>query len=223
MRLVDLYIPAILYARNLVENIADSDIGVEEVHLQLEQHYLGGRHNATDAGIEHPVYDSGWFPVVAYIDELLLTSKWPQRRFWQKDSLQRKYFNTTNAGSEFFERLNLLNKHGEDRTVREVFLLCMGLGFKGKYYYPGDRPKLEAVREFNMGLLLPDEAQKNLEQSVLFRGAFSKEQLAHREQKKRLSLIPFLVGFPIVVIGGSFVYYAVQIRTVLNELVKLVS
>ncbi len=223
MRLVDLFIPAILFTRDTVETITESQMDVENLALKYDQFYQKGKMDAEDLGFESEIFDQAWYAVAAYVDEKLLTSKWSERRAWFKHSLQRKYFQTTQAGAEFYDRLNSLNRHGDDKSVREVFLLCLGLGFKGKYFPPSDRPKLESVREFNMGLLLPDEAQTNLENTVLFRSAFSKEQLEGRESKKRMNLIPMLLFLPMAILGGSFMYYAFQIRDALNSLVNLVN
>lgn len=223
MRLVDFYIPAILYSHEVAELAVDAQADVETISLKFDQFYQQARMDSEEAGFDFDTFQDAWYAVVAYVDEKLLTTKWAGQRKWMKYALQRKYFQTTNAGADFYTRLNTLNKHGDGRSIREVFLLCLGLGFKGKFYPPADRPKLESVREFNMGLLLPDEAKTNLEDSILFRSAFSKEQLEARDPKRRMTFVPFLVGLPITVVGGFFMYYAVQIRNALNDLVNLVN
>jgi type VI protein secretion system component VasF len=99
----------------------------------------------------------------------------------------------------------------------------MGLGFKGRYFDPEDRPQLENARGFNLSLLLPEEAQHNLDQSVLFRSAFSDQALAAKEHKRRANLIPYVIAVPVLSVLGVFLWYASQIRGLIVELLNLVS
>lgn len=223
MRLVDFYVPALLFTRQTVRALNNSDTTAEVLGERFDQLYSSLTDRAVEAGFGIESVREGWFAVCAYVDETLLTSQWTDRIAWQQMPLQRTHFNTTNAGAEFYERLNLLSKHGDDRGVREIFLLCLGLGFKGQYYDPADRPQLENARGFNLSLLLPEEAQHNLDQSVLFRSAFSEQELAAKERRRRANLIPYVVAVPTLVILGVFLWYASQIQGLIVELLRLVS
>ncbi len=223
MRLVDFYVPALLFTRQTARTLNTSDLPADQLREHFDRLYQSLTERAEEAGFSLDSVREGWFAVCAYIDEVLLTSQWPDRSAWQQASLQRSHFNTTNAGAEFYDRLNLLSKHGDDRSVREIFLLCLGLGFKGRYFDPEDRPKLENARGFNLALLLPEEAQHNLDQSILFRTAFSEQELAAKERKRRANLIPYVVAVPALFILGVFLWYASQIRELIVELLNLVS
>lgn len=223
MRLVDFYVPALLFTRQTAATLNAGDLPADQLREHFDRLYQSLTERAEAAGFSLDSVREGWFAVCAYIDETLLTSQWPDRTAWQQSSLQRIHFNTTNAGAEFYERLNLLSKHGDDRSVREVFLLCLGLGFKGRYFDPEDRPALENARGFNLALLLPEEAQYNLDKSVLFRTAFSERELAAKELKRRANLIPYVVAVPALFILGVFLWYASQIRGLIVELLNLVS
>lgn len=223
MRLVDCYIPAILFTRRWVRQFKQDEGSVDELHNHYDALLSDLREQAEALGFSASSIEEAWFAVCAYIDELLLTSQWPERQRWQQRSLQRQHFGTTNAGADFYQRLNRLNKHGEDRSVREVFLLCLGLGFKGQYFDPADRPELESARGFNLSLMLPDEAQHNIDRSTLFQSAYSENQLAAREWKRRISLIPFVIAIPSVLIAGTFLFYASQINNLMTELLRLVN
>lgn len=223
MRLVDCFVPVLLFARQTIKSPALNEQDAETLKAYFKQAYARLSSDAEQDGYTLDSIQEAWFAVCAYIDELLLTSAWVGRADWQRQPLQRDYFNTTNAGAEFYDRLNQLNKHGDDRNVREVFLLVLGLGFKGRYFDPEDRPELEAARGFNLSLLLPEEAQRNLDQSVLFRDAYSAEQLAARDLKRRANLIPYVIALPTVFIIGVFFFYANQIRALVANLISLVS
>ncbi|WP_153100038.1 DotU family type IV/VI secretion system protein [Paraburkholderia hayleyella] len=71
------------------------------------------------------------FAVVAWLDERALSSDWPGRTAWRAAPLQRHYFGTSRAGTEFFERLEALP---DDATeVREVYALMLLWGFRGRF------------------------------------------------------------------------------------------
>ncbi len=223
MRLVDFYIEALLTTRKLVPMLIDnSDKSADEVKSSLVQLLDQSRDNAISAGLTLNQASSALFAIVSYIDEMILTSTWSNKSKWQQVSLQRHYFDTTNAGREFFERLNKLNRQGEDRSIREVFLLCLGLGYKGQYFLPDDRPKIEEIRVFNLDLLLPEDANQTLEKTQLFEQAYQATIREGRQATSRTNLIPFFTAVPVFVIIGVFVFYALQINDWLAQIMGLV-
>jgi type VI secretion system protein ImpK len=74
-------------------------------------------------------YQEARFAVLAWLDELILTSPWPHRGQWQH--LMLRLYGTLNAGKEFFDRLERIPAAA--REVREMYYLCLALGFQGKY------------------------------------------------------------------------------------------
>jgi type VI secretion system protein ImpK len=223
MRLVDFYIDVLLTTRQLVPMLTtDSEQDVAEVKHSLTQLLDQSRENIVAKGLSENQALSALFPIVSYIDEMILTSNWCNKAKWQQTSLQRHYFDTTNAGREFFERLNKLNRQGDDRSIREVFLLCLGLGYKGQYFMPDDRPKLEEIRVFNLDLLLPEDANKTLEKTQLFDQAYQASIREGRQATSRTNLMPFFTATPVVIILGVFVFYALQINDWLAQIMGLV-
>jgi type VI secretion system protein ImpK len=74
------------------------------------------------------------FALAAFVDETILSSKFPLREEWEKFPLQLQYFDEHLAGHTFFERLESLLKHVEaEADLVEVYYLCLLLGFKGRY------------------------------------------------------------------------------------------
>ena len=223
MRLVDFYIDPILKLREILPALDESEQEYEPVKKLFSDLLLKAQSNGIrNGGFDQETMEAAMFPVVAFIDEALMTSKWKKRLQWQKHSLQREFYQTANAGREFYERLNKLNRQGNDRSVRELYLLCLGLGFKGQYYSPQDRPKIEEVRVFNLDLLLPQDANKTFEKSLLFSDAYTEEQVAASKRKSRLNLAPFIAVAPLVIVGGFLVFYATQIGSGLNQIMDLV-
>lgn len=99
-------------------------------------------------------YKQTRFALCAWIDELIMNSLWEYRQEWQKDLLQSEYYRTTNAGEEFFERLAEI--HPEQKPVREIFHICLCLGFRGRFVWEDEQPKLKNfIRQNYSQLPLP--------------------------------------------------------------------
>ena len=86
---------------------------------------------ALDQGYTSADIQSALFAIVAWIDEIAMTQSWAGAGDWRLAPLQRHYFSTTRAGTEFFERLEALPDESTD--VREVYSLALLAGFSGRY------------------------------------------------------------------------------------------
>lgn len=160
-------------------------------------------------------YDEARFAVCAWIDETLLNMPWTHREEWLKFLLQSEHYGTTKAGDEFFERLNLLRP--EQGAAREVYYLCLALGFIGRYCAPGDEFLLEQLRRSNLKLLgRPPLDPAILAQEPLFFEGGAKGPGAPRAAARGWGLPRLLlaVGAPVVAILLFVVY-----RFVLNGVV----
>ncbi len=90
-------------------------------------------------------YREARFAVLSWVDETILNSSWQHRSQWQH--LMLSFYRTLNAGEEFFRRLEALPSQAND--IREVYYLCISLGFQGKYAF-GDN--LNQIRDLKHGL-----------------------------------------------------------------------
>jgi len=75
------------------------------------------------------------YALAAFLDEIVLSSNWSIRQDWAGRPLQMEYFNDFTAGEEFFRKLEALRGSPDPvrREALELFGLCLGLGFRGKY------------------------------------------------------------------------------------------
>ena len=222
MRLVDFYIDPILKINQAKADIKFLEENWESFKSDLISSLLDAQVSAVKSGFPEKTCADALFPIIAYIDECILTSEWQTRSLWQKNSLQRHFFNTTNSGYEFYERLHQLNRQGDDRSVREIYLLCLSLGYKGRYFSPQDRPKIEEIRVFNLSLLLPNDANKVFEKSTLFTDAYHEHDQVNTLRKSRVNLIPFFAITPFIVITATLIFYSFQIGQGLNSIMELV-
>ena len=118
-------------------------------------------------------FDLARFAVFAWVDETLLASAWEGRQQWQREQLQRVHFQTADAGELFFERLNGIGPH--QQHVREVYYLCLALGFSGQYCNAGDDFMLEQLRSQNLKLLTGSSMGiPSMDNQTLFPDAYPK-------------------------------------------------
>lgn len=222
MHIVDCFTDVILYARKL----SRGDIHVksaDEARDNLKILFEKSRSLSDENDFSAPMYADAVFPVVAFVDELFLCSDWEHKNDWKLEPLQRVFFNTTNAGAEFYDRLSVLNKFGPDRDVREIYALCMGLGFLGKYFRGEDRQRYEEIKAFNLTLLLPDEAQQNIDSATLFPFAYrGHSDDANAGFTPRLNIYPVLIGVPLAIIAVLSLYFHFDIASTLNHIQQLI-
>lgn len=88
---------------------------------------------AKHAGMLESDYQEARFALIAWADETILKhTTWTHHRAWSALPLQLEYYQTRNAGEEFFQRLERLRP--EQHAVREMYYVCLGLGFSGQYF-----------------------------------------------------------------------------------------
>jgi type VI secretion system protein ImpK len=148
---VHLYTDLIIYILIWNQTVADRQPPYSEVRAKIRSMLEDQFALVNREGWSTDNYKQSRFAICAWIDELIMNSSWDYRQEWQKDLLQTEYYRTTNAGEEFFERLAEL--HPEHRHVREIFHLCLCLGFKGRYCWDEDQPKLNDIIRNNYTFL----------------------------------------------------------------------
>ena len=150
-------------------------------------------------------WSEAFFAVSALIDEMILCSSWPGRDAWQTTQFQHRFFNTTNAGSEFFEHLSSLGPGKED--VRVVYDWCLAMGFKGAYFRPEDSGDLEEIAKQNQGLA----RRQGVDQDVLhmFPDAYGANRKDRRKGMSALFVFTLLAGLiPILLFLGLYIFYS---------------
>lgn len=78
--------------------------------------------------------DDGQFALAALIDEIAMSLP-DLRPLWSQYSLQATRWHTTNAGVEFYQRLERV-KEGP-KSVLATYYVVLGLGFMGRFGLPG--------------------------------------------------------------------------------------
>ncbi len=151
MRLIDCFIPALAYLRHF-QRQPEGDLA--SVRLQLEQMLASAVSSAETARKSSDDIQTALFAVVAWADEVMLSTSWSGVSQWARQLLQRQYFNVSNAGDSFFSRLETLS--ASQIEVREVYLYALNLGFAGRYGYDRNAKALADIRQASLQLVMHD-------------------------------------------------------------------
>ena len=216
MRLVDCFLEILGYANYLTRKPGDRQPEVETVKQDLSGLLDQSARRAKTGGFSDSEYDQARFGVCAFVDEAILCSTWDKRDQWQAESLQRRIYRTTNAGQEFYDRLALLEPGQKD--VREVYCLCLAMGFVGAYYHPDRQEALEEIKQTNLTLFWEADEDGLLGQA-LFPGAYPSGSSKHRRFRWGLPSVVTGVLFllPPLIIFGLFNYYSVVLTQLIEQ------
>jgi len=209
MRLSDCLAELIAYVSYFLESVGRIPMSYEQLKSKITTLFAKSEAAAQKSGINREDYDLAKFALCAWIDEAILNSNWENRGEWQKEQLQRQFFSTTDAGIEFYNRLNALGLHQGE--VREVYYFCLAMGFKGRYCREGEEILLQQLKASNLKLLTGSSVGlPSLARTEFFPEAYPKSTATHLSQPAKglssFSVIAILVG-PVVFLGLLFVVY----------------
>lgn len=209
MRLSDCFIEAVAYVAYFARGAAARQPAFETVKADIMR-LLGESQAAAERGQINPDdYDMARFAIVAWIDETLMNSAWIHRDQWKLDLLQRAFYQTTDAGEIFFERLNTVGLH--QREVREVYYLCLAMGFQGRYCREGDEALLDQLKLSNLRLLTGSSIGfPSLDKGELFPEAYPVEAGERGPARRSWTGLAALAValFPVVLFGGLYFIYS---------------
>ncbi len=208
MRLADCFTDIFAYILFLVKSGQSRGVSFDQAMADMDRMLLEGVTLAGSKGFSDADHDLARFAVAAWVDEAIMGSAWEGKALWQRDQLQRRLYQTTEAGELFFQRLNTVGPHQNE--VREVFYLCLALGFTGQYCNPGDEMLLDQLKISNLKLITGSSVElPSLTTMPLFPEALAREE--RREQargRNRFSLV-FLGALvvPLGLYGTLFALY----------------
>lgn len=86
-------------------------------------------------GENREVWQLARYALCAWIDDLMINTSWEGQRWWENHTLEFQFFNTKDAGTQFFQK----SKQAQQllrRDAIEVFYIAVVLGFRGLYALP---------------------------------------------------------------------------------------
>ncbi|MFH1984862.1 MAG: DotU family type IV/VI secretion system protein [Pseudomonadota bacterium] len=206
MRLLDCFSELIAYTGYIIDSAATDAFAFEDTAERYRLLVARSRQCAQAGGIDDARWQQGFFAACAWIDESLLCSAWPQREKWAASQLQKQYFNTTAAGEAFYDRLDALEEDAGD--LREVYAVCLALGFKGRYFRSSDLGRLEDVRYTNLKRVTEDTALSFPE--TLFPDAYAAPPAGKWRRKKWRGLSVFsaiVILIPVLAFAALYVFF----------------
>ena len=115
-----------------------SDAG--SFRTQMKSLLMGADRAAREAGYAAESVKYAIYAFVAFLDESVLNSSQPMFSDWTSQPLQEEIFGDHMAGETFFRHLReLMGRQDSEELadVLEVYLLCLLLGFKGRFAAAG--------------------------------------------------------------------------------------
>jgi len=124
--------PIFLKVLALMDRVEKNEVTSPDWERQsLETLFRESEANQSDA--------TGWnlakYGLAAWIDDLLISTPWSGRDWWESNSLEFALFKSRDRATKFFIKAK---EAGESprRDALEVFYLCVILGFRGLYELP---------------------------------------------------------------------------------------
>jgi len=210
VRLIDCFMELIVYVVLAVKQAAEAPLPFETLKGEIDRLLEKSLQLKAQGNFSDQDYTYARMSVCVWIDEAILNSAWEHKRQWQRESLQRRYYNMADGGMEFFNRLEGIGH--EDRDVREVAYYCLTLGLAGRFVEKGDEVVLDHLKASNLKRLFGSSAgEPTLESRRLFPEAYQKQTEAPKTQKRSFSLRALPLAIAVSCVGLFFglmaVYY----------------
>lgn len=220
MRLTDCFMELIAYVTYFLRSVDKKQPSYESVKGEIDRLITDSYRHSETGGFSSEEYNLARFAVFAWIDETILNSRWKEKGRWQGELLQRVHYQTTDAGELFYDRLNTVSLH--QRDVREVYYLCLALGFTGRHCHPGDELLLGQLKNSNLKLLTGSSAPlPSLDRTVLFPEAYTDSSKKESPQDKGKGLSAFTlmwIGLPVVLLMFFYLGSRIFLSTLGNNL-----
>jgi type VI secretion system protein ImpK len=112
-----------------------TDLGETAALRKLVNYYISQFHkNCLRAGFAPEMIELVKYALVATLDETVLSIPGEARDFWITNPMQLEIFGDNIAGEEFYRKLDqLMQAPDENRSILEIYYLCLCLGFQGRY------------------------------------------------------------------------------------------
>jgi type VI secretion system protein ImpK len=170
-------------------------------------HLIDEQEKKVAAGaIPSEAYQAARFAVLSWVDEMILTSSWPERNRWQH--LMSTYHGTLNAGEGFFDQLDQLPSAARD--VREMYYVCLKLGFLGKLAMADSSDQVAALRHSLYRQLSGSPNDIRQSYSRLFPEAYRPPQVEKRPAPSRIRLLWFGLAILVPVLLFGIYWYSLR-------------
>ncbi|MBC2714126.1 MAG: DotU family type IV/VI secretion system protein [Desulfobacteraceae bacterium] len=234
MRLIDCFVDIMVYVSYLVGSglvgsglVKPGDgnqIAYEKARADINRLIKESDRFLEEETVSRADFDLARFGVFAWVDEAVMSSSWEGRNQWQRELLQRQYYDTVDAGELFFDRLNSIGLH--QRDVREVYYICLAKGFTGQFCNAGDEILLEGLKNENLKILTGSSVGvPSIDNRELFPEAYpikSDETVPPKTGKRISFLTVFCLVAPVILYSGLFLIYRFVLSNIGETIISTV-
>lgn len=201
--LADFYLPVIEQLRLSLPASESAPDLAKSLKSALEIAHAG----AIEAGYTEDDVNQAQFAVVAWLDEQAMSHNWSGASAWRLTPLQRFYFSTTRAGSEFYQRLDDIDD--SNIAVREVYALVLIAGFQGEKGSRSRQDLLVYARQLIEKLRQQANHPGVQAKSPLFPAANVNRDLQGLDNfnHKPALLTLSIIGIPLIIIIAVYFYF----------------
>lgn len=215
-RLAEVWLPVMALARRSFKDDAShpADQAAPRLIAALDQ----AAARAHESDFDTQAVEQSLFAIVAWVDEIAMTTKWSGAHAWRLAPLQRRYFSTTHAGVQFFERLDALDDTAN--AVREVYAMALIAGFHG-HYSNGREGELTIYRRRLLERVLSERGLSPANAAnPLFPSAIPAEFSKQRYSRRSRPLMAWLlvVGGPILLLALLYAVLDTSLSLQINAL-----
>lgn len=129
--LMDLCTPVLAYSSVLPRDAG----GMNPTYAQFRQEVLAALQKieteAQEFGIDREDAQDAIYALSLFLDEDVATSEWTGKLQWANEPLYAVKLQDPEGGINFFRKLDEMGDRR--RAVKEIFLVCLAMGFRGKY------------------------------------------------------------------------------------------
>ena len=129
--------------------------GAEPTYAQFRQEVVEAlrrlEQEAEDNGIEREDASAAAYALALFMDEQVLSSAWTAKTNWAAEPLAILIHQDPEGGVNFFRRLDALGDR--QQAAKEIYLVCLALGFRGRYAEMEPAQQAAKIDEIKKGLL----------------------------------------------------------------------
>src|SRR5262245_29088002 len=126
--------------------------------------------DASEHGIEDEDAREASYAVSLFLDEQVVYSEWQGKARWSAEPLHIVLHRDAEGGENFYRRLEELSNR--QKAVKEVYLVCLALGYRGKYADLDPAQQAARIGEIRQKLLRSIHPVPLDKQPVLFPEAY---------------------------------------------------
>jgi type VI secretion system protein ImpK len=167
---MELCMPVFGYATMLPREASGTQPDYEAFRKEILAALQRVEHDASEYGIEAEDAREASYALSLFLDEQVEYSEWQGKTRWSAEPLHIVLHQDAEGGENFFRRLEALSNR--QRDVKEVYLVCLALGYRGKYADLDPAQQAARIGEIRQKILRSIHPVPLDKQPVLFPDAY---------------------------------------------------